>query len=92
VAIPADNATPQPRPRKPGRDAEVSRELALAIILDPGSYYVNVPSGLMGDLVLFAMWWAATTMTTLKIKGGEKAIGLWRLVFDLETEKLVSEE
>ena len=28
----------------------------------------------------------------LRIKGGEKAIGLWRLVFDLETEKLVSEE
>ena len=28
----------------------------------------------------------------LKIKGGEKAIGLWRLVFDPETEQLVSEE
>jgi len=28
----------------------------------------------------------------LKIKGGEKAIGLWRLVFDPETEELVSEE
>ena len=28
----------------------------------------------------------------LKIKGGEKAIGLWRLVFDPETNELVSEE
>ena len=28
----------------------------------------------------------------LKIKGGQKAIGLWRLVFDPETEELVSEE
>ena len=28
----------------------------------------------------------------LKIKGGEKAIGLWRLTFDPTTEELVSEE
>jgi len=28
----------------------------------------------------------------LKIEGGEKAIGLWRLVFDPETEELVLEE
>jgi hypothetical protein len=28
----------------------------------------------------------------LKVKGGTKAIGLWRLVFDPETEVLVSEE
>jgi hypothetical protein len=28
----------------------------------------------------------------LKLKGGEKAIGLWRLVFDPATGELVSEE
>jgi hypothetical protein len=28
----------------------------------------------------------------LKLKGGAKAIGLWRLVFDPATEELVSEE
>jgi hypothetical protein len=28
----------------------------------------------------------------LKLKGGVKAIGLWRLVVDLETGELISEE